>query len=361
MLRRLKKFAICSSVIVAGQASRALDDAPFAGQDESEDAKGLLRRLSECEDASYVQIFDRCIDPDTTKLRVHPASPTPGAARDRPRRRRDLWNNGITGPIPTEIGLLTALKKLRVPRVPDARRGARPRRHRDLGYNMFSTIPTEIGMLTALKYLRVPPASPTPGAARDRPSASSLDYNEIDTIPTEIGELTALEGLRVPPAYLNKNKITGTFPLALCDVEYCSAKSGNDLVAPCGTKGCCDLEKGETCSSSGGGDACSGLAKKTCKKTAGCAYKKKTCSSSCSELSKGKCKKTDGCDYKKKQCSAASSCSGLSKKECKTTDGCDYKKKQCSAASSCSGLSKKECKTTDGCKYEKKKDKCLAK
>ncbi|KAH8097966.1 hypothetical protein JL720_885 [Aureococcus anophagefferens] len=274
MLRRLKKFAVCSSVIVAGQASR-VDDAPFAGQDESEDAKGLLRRLSECEDASYVQIFDR-----------------------------------------------------------------------------------------------------------------SLDYNEIDTIPTEIGELAALEGLRVPPAYLNKNKITGTFPLALCDVEYCSAKSGNDLVAPCGTKGCCDLEKGETCSSSGGGDACSGLAEKTCKKTAGCAYKKKTCSSSCSELSKGKCKKTDGCDYKKKQCSAASSCSGLSKKECKTTDGCDYKKKQCSAASSCSGLSKKECKTTDGCdykkkqcsaasscsglskkeckttdgcKYEKKKDKCLAK
>mmetsp|Transcript_31291 Transcript_31291/g.101576 ORF Transcript_31291/g.101576 Transcript_31291/m.101576 type:complete len:135 (-) Transcript_31291:460-864(-) len=134
MLRRIKKFTVYSSAIVVGQASRALDNAPFAGQDESEDAKGLLRRLSECEDASYVQIFDRCIDPDTTKL--------------------DLWNNGITGPIPTEIGLLTALKKL------------------DLGYNMFSTIPTEIGMLTALKYLRVPPASPTPGAARDRASAS---------------------------------------------------------------------------------------------------------------------------------------------------------------------------------------------
>ena len=74
-------------------------------------------------------------------------------------------------------------------------------------------------------------------------------------------------------------------------------------------------------------DACSGLAKKTCKQTAGCAYKKKTCIS-CSELSKKKCKKTDGCIYKKKQCSAASSCSGLSKKKCKTTDGCKYKKKK---------------------------------
>ena len=148
------------------------------------------------------------------------------------------------------------------------------------------------------------PASPTPGAARDRPRRRRI---------------------------LTDNKITGTFPLALCDVEYCSADSGNDLVAPCGTKGCCDLKKAETCSSSGGGDACSVLAKKTCKKTAGCAYKKKTCIS-CSELSKEECKKTDGCDYKKKQCTY-----------------------------SCSRLMKKRCKATDRCKYKKKKDKCLAK
>ena len=82
MLRRLKKFTVYSSVIVAGQASRALDDAPFAGQDEPEDAEDLLRRLSECED---VQIFGDCYDPATrTWLRVPPASPTPGAPRDRP-------------------------------------------------------------------------------------------------------------------------------------------------------------------------------------------------------------------------------------------------------------------------------------
>ena len=84
MLRRLKKFTVYSSVIVAGQASRALDDAPFAGQDESEDAKGLLRQLSECDDASFVQIFGECIDPDETNLQAPPASPTAGAARDRP-------------------------------------------------------------------------------------------------------------------------------------------------------------------------------------------------------------------------------------------------------------------------------------
>ena len=173
MLRRLKKFTVCSSVIVAGQASRALDDAPFAGQDESEDAKGLLRRLSECEDAGGVQIFDRCIDPLTTKLRVHPASPTPGAARDRPSASQGPLAQRDHRPDPDrDRPAHGAEEAASSPRVPDARRGARPRRHRDLGYNMFSTIPTEIGMLTALKYLRVPPASPTPGAARDRPSAS---------------------------------------------------------------------------------------------------------------------------------------------------------------------------------------------
>mmetsp|Transcript_2005 Transcript_2005/g.6522 ORF Transcript_2005/g.6522 Transcript_2005/m.6522 type:complete len:105 (-) Transcript_2005:131-445(-) len=48
---------------------------------------------------------------------------------------------------------------------------------------MFSTIPTEIGMLTALKYLRVPPASPTPGAARDRPSVSQVPQRQQDLRP----------------------------------------------------------------------------------------------------------------------------------------------------------------------------------
>ena len=38
------------------------------------------------------------------------------------------------------------------------------------------------------------------------------------------------------------------FPPALCDVQSCHAKDGNDLVAPCGrTKVCCDLDKVETC------------------------------------------------------------------------------------------------------------------
>ena len=43
--------------------------------------------------------------------------------------------------------------------------------------------------------------------------------------------------------------ITGTFPPALCDVQYCSAKFGTNLVAPCGTTNCCDLGNGAACNS----------------------------------------------------------------------------------------------------------------
>ena len=47
----------------------------------------------------------------------------------------------------------------------------------------------------------------------------------------------------------------GTFPLALCDLDYekCMAKSGNPaLAAPCGTTGCCDLGDGDTCTTPNG-------------------------------------------------------------------------------------------------------------
>ena len=83
-------------------------------------------------------------------------------------------------------------------------------------------IPTEIGQLTKLGQLRVPPARPTPDAPRDRPSGRRW-----------IG---------------NNNKITGTFPSALCDVQTCKVKSGNNLVAPCGWTNCCDLDEAATCS-----------------------------------------------------------------------------------------------------------------
>jgi hypothetical protein len=66
MLRHLKMFTVYSSVIVAGQATRALDNAPFAGQDAPEDDKGVLRLPPP--DCDGVQVFDDCYDPATTTV-----------------------------------------------------------------------------------------------------------------------------------------------------------------------------------------------------------------------------------------------------------------------------------------------------
>ena len=127
MLRRLKKYTVYSSVIVAGQASRALDDAPFAGQDESEDAEGLLRLLSECDD-DEVHIFGDCYDPDTTDgLRAPPAPPMRGAPRDRPSASQEPLGQLHHRPDPDrDRRAHGADEAASSPRVPDARRGARP-------------------------------------------------------------------------------------------------------------------------------------------------------------------------------------------------------------------------------------------
>ena len=42
---------------------------------------------------------------------------------------------------------------------------------------------------------------------------------------------------------LRNNEITGTFPVEACGVKYCTANYGNNLVAPRGTPGCCDLSE----------------------------------------------------------------------------------------------------------------------
>ena len=121
-------------------------------------------------------------------------------------------------------------------------------------------------MLTKLEQLRVPPASLTPGAPRDRPSASQVAQQKPDhragpdpARPAQEAGPTA-SSPRVPrrPARratdprrrrrLGNNQIDGTFPLALCNVQSCYATYSNpDLVAPCGSKDCCDLGDGTAC------------------------------------------------------------------------------------------------------------------
>ena len=83
-----------------------------------------------------------------------------------------LFDNGLSGPIPSQIGNLTALTDLTLP-----------------GNQLSGTIPPEIGNLTALTKL-------------------NLSVNHLSgPIPPQIGALTALEGL-----FLSDNGLSGPIP-----------------------------------------------------------------------------------------------------------------------------------------------------
>ena len=161
-------------------------------------------------------------------LRAPSASPTPDAARDRPSASQEPLRQQDRGSVPDrDRPAPGADGPASPPRVPDARRAARPplgvagtsaatrssarsrprsacsrrwstcespprprrparratgpRRRRNLHNNKLDgPIPTEIGQLAALTFLRVPPASPTAGAPRDRPSASQEPRQQRD-------------------------------------------------------------------------------------------------------------------------------------------------------------------------------------
>ena len=254
--------------------------------------------------------------------------------------------------------------------------------------------------------------------------------------------LTALKELRVPSApsrrparratdprrrrYLSGNQITGMFPVALCYVQYCSAKSGNpDLDGPCDTcsahfldTGCCDFETcstgaptadpsamptgaptvtptatpsdaptatpsdapiplAELCAAAGFDVECTAkpsdaptpkpTPEPTAKPSDAPSAKPASPTTAPTNLSQdaGEFGQGDG------SFTEPDACSGLAKKTCKETAGCAYKKKTCftSGGDACSGLAKKTCKYVPnkkkckkaGCRWNKKKEKCLAK
>ena len=75
-------------------------------------------------------------------------------------------------------------------------------------------------------------------------------------------------------------------------------------------------------------------------------------------LAKKTCKKTAGCGYVKKVCVVeVDECAGIEKNTCKNTAGCQYKKKTCSKVPCKKLKDKKSCKNA-GCKFSKKKGKC---
>ena len=105
-------------------------------------------------------------------LRVTPASPKPGAPRDRSLASQGHRLHSDHRPDPArDRPAHEAGTPASSPRVPDARRNARPppRRRYLLGNKLDGPIPTEFGQLTKLQQLRVPPASPKPGAAARPP------------------------------------------------------------------------------------------------------------------------------------------------------------------------------------------------
>ena len=110
----------------------------------------------------------------------------------------NLYNNNLTGTIPSEIGYLSSLTRL------------------DLTYNQLTgNIPSEIGNLTNLTFF-------------------SLKDNAFNgTIPSEIGNLTNLNVLR-----LANNQLNGEIPIEICDlnINWSSSNSlqiwGNQLCPP---------------------------------------------------------------------------------------------------------------------------------
>ena len=160
------------------------------------------RRLSECED---VRIFGDCYDPAT---RTSLQSPRVLDARLAARPNLGVAGTSTTNRSPARSRPRSACsRRWRAcefsprPRRP-ARRAIAPRRRRDLSLNQIKgRIPTEIGQLTALTSLRAPSASPTPDAARDRPSASQEPLRQQDrgSVPDRDRPAPGADGPASPP------------------------------------------------------------------------------------------------------------------------------------------------------------------
>jgi Leucine-rich repeat (LRR) protein len=134
----------------------------------------------------------------------------------------DLSANELNGTLPTELGLMTALTYL------------------DLSDNQWTgTLPTELGLMIALNDL-------------------SLDENELTgTLPTELGLMTSLTSLsldnnhlagtlakelgllpNLKQLWLSVNHWTGTIPSSYCNVE--EVLDVCVLACPCSSTDCCD-------------------------------------------------------------------------------------------------------------------------
>ncbi len=136
----------------------------------------------------------------------------------------DLFNNGLRGSIPSEMGMLLALQSLILNfnsitgTIPFEILMLSSLVRLELDVNSITgTIPTEIGMLSSLERLELDFNSITGTIPSEIGMLSSLDWLELinnsitGTIPSEIGMLLSLTSL-----VLWDNDITGTIPTELC-------------------------------------------------------------------------------------------------------------------------------------------------
>jgi len=118
----------------------------------------------------------------------------------------DLAFQLLTGPVPTEIGLLTQLTRL------------------DLSFNSFSNnLPTEIGLMTRMRVLGIVQTTTfgrIPTQLGDLHILRELYLNQnslIGTLPTEIGKLNLLQH-----AEFGQNALVGSIPDEFANLQSCT-------------------------------------------------------------------------------------------------------------------------------------------
>jgi hypothetical protein len=147
-------------------------------------------------------------------------------------------DNGLSGVIPTELGLLSELAVLGMEqgtttgRIPSELGQLDNMIFIDLDFNdLTGSIPTEIYQLTKLQTLDLNVNSLTGSLDSDIGELTDLDFVQLQnnlftgTIPTEVGELNNLETFNV-----HKNDFSGEIPDEVCDLR---PNPLADLIADC--------------------------------------------------------------------------------------------------------------------------------
>ena len=161
-------------------------------------------------------------------------------------RQIHLRRNGLSGPLPTDLGLLTDLESLTLSE--NSLTGTIPSQLGNLtkltslqlaGNDLSGQLPPQLGLLTELNFLNLQSNSLTgtiPSELGNLTKLTKLQLNANDlsgTIPSEFGLLTELKQL-----WLSNNYLTGTIPSELANLTMLTRLDllANDLSGPVPTQ-----------------------------------------------------------------------------------------------------------------------------